>query len=76
MPGKPTYEEIEQRLKDLDKESVNCKRTEEALQKSEKRFKNVTNSIEELLVLLDQNFKIQLINFDLCGRKYLKNSCN
>ena len=65
MPRKPTYEEIEQRLKDLDKESVNCKRTEEALQKSEKRFKNVTNSIEELLVLLDQNFKVQLINSKL-----------
>ncbi|MBW2248661.1 MAG: PAS domain S-box protein [Deltaproteobacteria bacterium] len=65
MPGKPTYEEIEQRLKDLDKESVNCKRTEEALQKSEKRFKNVTNSIEELLVLLDQNFKVQMINSKL-----------
>jgi len=62
MPKKPTYEELEQRLKELDKEAVNWKRTGEALRKSEKRFKNVTNSIEELIVLLDQNFKIQLIN--------------
>jgi PAS domain S-box-containing protein len=62
MPGKLTYEEIERRLKELEKEAVRCKLTEEALRESEKRFKNVTNSIEELLVLLDQNFKIQLIN--------------
>jgi PAS domain S-box-containing protein len=65
MPRKPTYEEIERRLKELDKEAVNYKRTEKALQESEKRFKNVINSIEELLVLLDHNFKIQLINSTL-----------
>jgi PAS domain S-box-containing protein len=65
MARKSTYEELEQRNKELEKEAVNCKRTEEALQESEKRLKNVTNSIEELLVLLDQNFKVQLINSTL-----------
>jgi PAS domain S-box-containing protein len=65
MPGKPTYEELEQRNKDLEKKAAKCKLTEEALHESEKRFKNVTNSIEELLVLLDHNFKIQLINSTL-----------
>jgi len=65
MPRKPTYEELEQRNKDLEKEAVNCKGAEEALRESEKRFQNVTNSIEELLVLLDQNFKVQLINSTL-----------
>jgi transcriptional regulator with PAS, ATPase and Fis domain len=65
MARKPTYEELEQRNKDLEKVAVNCKRTEEALQNSEKRFKNVTNSIKELLVLLDQNCKVQLINSTL-----------
>jgi PAS domain S-box-containing protein len=65
MPGKPTYEELEQRNKDLEKKAAKCKLTEEALKESEKRFKNVINSIEELLVLLDHNFKIQLINSTL-----------
>jgi len=65
MPGKPTYEEIEQRNKDLKKKAAKCKLSEEALRESEKRFKNVTNSIEELLVLLDQNFKVQMINSKL-----------
>jgi len=65
MDRKPTYEELEQRNKDLEKEAVNCKRAEEALQESENLFNNVTNSIKELLVLLDQNFKLQLINSTL-----------
>ena len=65
MPGKPTYEELERRNKELEKEVVNCKRTEQALRESEKRFKNVTNSIEELLVFVDRNFKLQLINTTL-----------
>ena len=65
MDEKPTYEELEQRNKELEKEALNYKRLEKALQESEKRFKNVTNSIEELIVLVDQNFKIQLINSTL-----------
>jgi len=65
MPGKPTNEELERRNKELEKEVVNCKRTEQALQESERRFKNVTNSIEELLIFVDRNFKLQLINTTL-----------
>jgi PAS domain S-box-containing protein len=62
MTIKPTYEELKKRNKKLEKEAVTHKRTKQTLQESEKRFNNVTNSIEELLVLLDQNFKVQLIN--------------
>ena len=65
MPGKPTYEELEQRNKDLEKQTINCKGAEETFQESENLFKNVTNSIKELLVLLDQNFKVKLINTTL-----------
>ena len=70
MARKPTYEELEQRNKDLQKEIDNCKRTEEALRECEKRFKSVTNSIEELLVLLDQNFKVQVINTTLAAMSF------
>ena len=65
MPRKPTYEEIKRRLEELDKKAINCKRTEETLPESEKRFKNVTNSIEELLVFVDLTFKVQAINTTL-----------
>ncbi|MGD9243483.1 MAG: PAS domain S-box protein [Desulfobacterales bacterium] len=65
MPRKPTCEELEQRIKELQKKLVNCERTEKTLQKWKKRFISVTNSIEELHVILDQNLKIQLINSTL-----------
>ncbi|MBW1957259.1 MAG: hypothetical protein JRI63_01795 [Deltaproteobacteria bacterium] len=45
MARKPTYEELEQRNKDLEKVAVNCKRTEVALQENEKRFKNAASDI-------------------------------
>ena len=38
MIKKPTYEELEQRVKELEKEAVEHKRVEEALQESEKKF--------------------------------------
>jgi PAS domain S-box-containing protein len=62
MPKKPTYEELEQRNKELEKEAAHWKRIEEELRKSEKPFKSVTNSIEDIIVLLDQNFKVRFIN--------------
>ena len=65
MARKPTYEELVQRNKELEKQAVHCKRTEQALLECEKRFKNVKNSIEELLVMVDREFKIQLINTTL-----------
>jgi len=45
MARKPTYEELEQRNKDLEKVAVNCKRTKVALQENEKRFKNAASDI-------------------------------
>jgi transcriptional regulator with PAS, ATPase and Fis domain len=62
MPRKSTYEELEKRNKELEKEANHWKRKEKELQKREKRFESITNSIEELFVILDQNFKVQLIN--------------
>jgi PAS domain S-box-containing protein len=65
MARKPTYEKLAQRNKELEKQAVHCKRTEQALLECEKRFKNVKNSIEELLVMVNREFKIQLINTTL-----------
>lgn len=38
MNDKPTYEELEQRVKDLQKEAVERKRAEEALRESARRL--------------------------------------
>ncbi len=39
MDRKPTYEELKQRVKELEKQATERKRTEEALQESEERFR-------------------------------------
>lgn len=37
MAEKPTYEKLEQRIKELEEETVKLRRTEEKLRESEKR---------------------------------------
>lgn len=44
MPKKPTYKELEQRVKKLEKEAIGCKQVEEALRKSEEKYKILTTS--------------------------------
>jgi hypothetical protein len=39
MQKRPTYEELEQRVKESEKEAIRRKKTEEALRKNEKRLK-------------------------------------
>jgi len=41
MPQKPTYEELEQRVKQLEEETIKLQETEETLRESEKRFRNL-----------------------------------
>ena len=44
MPKKPTYEELEERVKKLEKEAIGCKQVEEALRWSEEKYKTLTTS--------------------------------
>ncbi|MBW2589375.1 MAG: PAS domain S-box protein, partial [Deltaproteobacteria bacterium] len=44
MPKKPTYEELEQRVKKLKKEAIGCKQVEEELRRSEEKYKTLTTS--------------------------------
>jgi PAS domain S-box-containing protein len=41
MARKPTYKELEQRIRDLEEESVKAKRAEEALHESEQKFRRL-----------------------------------
>ena len=40
MARKPTYEELEHRVRELEKAEAGLKRTEEALRESEERFRH------------------------------------
>jgi len=44
MPKKPTYEELEQRVKKLGKEAIGYKQVEEELRRSEEKYKTLTTS--------------------------------
>jgi len=44
MPKKPAYEELEQRVKKLEKEAIGCKQVEEELRRSEEKYKTLTTS--------------------------------
>ncbi|MCK4487819.1 MAG: PAS domain S-box protein [Desulfobacterales bacterium] len=61
MAQKPTYEELEKRVKGLEKETLQRKRAEEALRESEKKYSTlVENSLTGIYV--DQNEKIVFAN--------------
>ena len=61
MAGKPTYEELEQRVKELEKEALEHKDVEEVLRESEEKYsKLVENSLTGIYI--DQDEKIVFAN--------------
>ena len=61
MAGKPTYEELKQRVKELEKEALEHKRMEEVLRESEEKYsKLVENSLTGIYI--DQDEKIVFAN--------------
>ena len=57
MVWKPTYEELEQRVKDLEKEVAKRKRGEDALKESERRFRGISENALEWIWEVDINGK-------------------
>jgi len=49
MSEKPTYEELEQRIKELEKEAVEHKAAQQGLQLSEQRLTLIHDSIADIL---------------------------
>ncbi len=58
MAGKPTYEELEQRVKELEKEAVGRKRVYEALRDSEAQKKAILDASIDRIRLVDKDMKI------------------
>ena len=50
MVKKPTYEELEQRLRELEKESSRRQIAEAALRESEKKFRSLVEHLPETIV--------------------------
>ena len=66
MAEKPTYEELEKRVEDLEQEISKQKRREEVIQDSEARFRRMVNQVPEVLYQFvlhhDGNFSVPFIN--------------
>ena len=62
MAKKPTYEELEQRVKQLEKEFLERKRSEEALRESEERLRQIVQNMPVMLDALDEDNRIQAWN--------------
>ena len=53
MSGKPTYEELEQRVNELEKRVSKTKQTEEALRESEERYRAIFEGAAEGILIAD-----------------------
>ena len=71
MAKKPTYEELEQRVKELEKESAERKKAEAALRESEEKYRIVVeNSLAGIYVIQDRQFRyvnprlVEMLGYD------------
>jgi PAS domain S-box-containing protein len=62
MAKKPTYEELEQKIKELDREAAKRKRAEEGLRRERDYLRNIFNSIEDGVYVVNQQYDIQYVN--------------
>jgi PAS domain S-box-containing protein len=61
MAVKPTYEELERRVEELETESIARKKTEGALCESEEKHRFFAENMAEIVWTLDRNFRTQYV---------------
>ena len=62
MARKPTYKELEQKVKKLEKDAAKHKKIEEALRQSEKSWCDSFNSFEDIILIVSKDYTINKIN--------------
>jgi PAS domain S-box-containing protein len=62
MGKKPTYEELEHKFKELEKEAVKRKLAEEALRKSEQKFRNFLGNLGDIAYETDSSGNVTYAN--------------
>ena len=53
MERKPTYEELEQRVKELEKESLKHRKAKDALRESEEKFRTIFRAERDAIMVFD-----------------------
>jgi PAS domain S-box-containing protein len=59
---KPTYGELEQRIKELENESLDRTRTQEALRESEEKYRHLTESLLDAVYEFDREGRFTYVN--------------
>ncbi len=67
MTRKPTYEELEQRIREFEKESAKRRQAEEELRKSEEKYRSVLENMEEGYWEVDLLGNFTFFNDSLCN---------
>jgi len=62
MAEKPTYRELEQRIKELEKEAVEHKQAEEALRENEQKYHHLTESLLDTVYEFDREGRFTYVN--------------
>ncbi|UCF72315.1 MAG: diguanylate cyclase [Deltaproteobacteria bacterium] len=62
MGKKPTYEDLEQRVRDLERESLERKRAEEALRESEGKYRELADLLPQTVFEIDERGKFTFAN--------------
>ncbi len=77
MAKKPTYEELEQRVRVLEEETTKCKLAEDALRESEEKLVGVIRATVDPMTMIDEEYNIvwandvakQVLDPNLLGKK-------
>ncbi|MEN8136409.1 MAG: hypothetical protein ABFS18_12880 [Thermodesulfobacteriota bacterium] len=67
MSRKPTYEELAQRVVELEEEAAESKRIEEEQQESKNFLSNIFSSIQDGISILDREYNIIQVNHTMEG---------
>jgi PAS domain S-box-containing protein len=62
MAKKPTYKELEQRIKELEKETDERKRLEKDLRESKHYHRSLLNNMHEDILIIDRDYRITDVN--------------
>jgi PAS domain S-box-containing protein len=62
IPKKPSYEELEQRIKELEKETLERRRVEKALQRTKEELETIVDSVPALIAYKDSKNRYIRIN--------------
>lgn len=66
MPDKPSYEELEQKVKDLEKEALERKQVEKALRESENHFRTLIEQAGDGILVHDLDGRFANVNRRAC----------